>query len=79
MTSAAVVAGGLFHSAADGPLRERFARAGGRSITGAVVVSWRPGAAVVRTTLTGETRELAADTLVIAETAGRRSRTSRTP
>ncbi len=69
VTSAPVVAGGLFHSAADGPLRERFARAGGRSITGSVVVSWRPGAAVVRTTLSGETRELPADTLVIAETA----------
>jgi NADPH-dependent 2,4-dienoyl-CoA reductase/sulfur reductase-like enzyme len=69
VTSAPVVAGGLFHSAADGPLRERFARAGGRSITGSVVVSWRPGAAVVRTTLSGETRDLPADTLVIAETA----------
>lgn len=69
VTSAPVVAGGLFHSAADGPLRERFARAGGRSSTGSVVVSWRPGAAVVRTTLSGETRELPADTLVIAETA----------
>lgn len=69
VTSAPVVAGGLFHSAADGPLRERFARAGGRSITGSVVVSWWPGAAVIRTTLSGETRELPADTLVIAETA----------
>jgi hypothetical protein len=30
LTSAAVVAGGLYHSAADGPLRKRFAEAGGR-------------------------------------------------
>lgn len=69
VTSAPVVAGGLFHSAADGPLRERYGRAGGRSLTGSVVVSWRPGAAVVRTTIGGDTRELPADTLVIAETA----------
>jgi NAD(P)H-nitrite reductase large subunit len=69
VTSAPVVAGGLFHSAADGPLRERFAKAGGRSITSSVVVSWRPGAATIRTTLSGETRDLPADSLVIAETA----------
>ena len=31
LTAAPVVAGGLFHSAADGPLRKRFALAGGRS------------------------------------------------
>ena len=37
VTSAPVVGGGLFHSAADGPLRKRFAVAGGRSITGSVV------------------------------------------
>jgi 2,4-dienoyl-CoA reductase-like NADH-dependent reductase (Old Yellow Enzyme family) len=69
VTSAPVVAGGLFHSAADGPLRERFARAGGRSITGSVALSWRPGVAVIRSAPSGETQELAADTLVIAETA----------
>lgn len=69
VTSAPVVAGGLFHSAADGPLRERFARGGGRSVTGSVVESWRPGAATVRTVLSGETRDLPADSLVVAETA----------
>ena len=43
VTAAAVVAGGLYHSAADGPLRKRFAEAGGRSITSACVLEWRGG------------------------------------
>ena len=68
LTAAPVVAGGLFHSAADGPLRQRFADAGGRSITGSTVLGWRPGAAAVVSTLTGELTKIEADTLVIAET-----------
>ena len=69
VTSAAVVAGGLFHSAADGPLRARYAAAGGRSITGAVVVGWQPGRATLRDQASGNETVLDADTLVIAETA----------
>ena len=53
VTSAAVVAGGLFHSAADVPLRGRYARAGGRMITSAAVVDWRPGSATLESTSTG--------------------------
>ena len=41
ITSAPVVGGGLFHSAADGPLRKRFAVAGGRSISSSVVLGWQ--------------------------------------
>jgi 2,4-dienoyl-CoA reductase-like NADH-dependent reductase (Old Yellow Enzyme family) len=69
VTAAAVVAGGLFHSAADGPLRARYARAGGRSITGSSLLAWRAGAADLRTHATGLATTLDADTLVIAETA----------
>ena len=68
LTAASVVAGGLFHSAADGPLRARFARAGGRSVTGACVLGWHGGIAEVRTIATGERTMIEADTLVIAET-----------
>lgn len=68
VTSAPVVAGGLFHSAADGPLRKRFALAGGRSMTGACVVAWGDGMASIRSTLTGEATTIEADALVIAET-----------
>ena len=68
LTAAAVVAGGLAHSDVDGPLRTRFARAGGRSVTSACVLAWQAGVASVRSTLTGELTDLAADTLVIAET-----------
>ncbi len=67
LTSAPVVAGGLFHSAADVPLRQRYARAGGRSITGATILDWRPGWATIQATMTGVTSEIEADTLVIAE------------
>jgi 2,4-dienoyl-CoA reductase-like NADH-dependent reductase (Old Yellow Enzyme family) len=63
VTSAAVVAGGLSHSAADGPLRARYARAGGHAITGASLLGWRPGLATV-----SGPRDVEADTLVIAET-----------
>ena len=68
VTAAAVVARGLFHSAADGPLRKRYARAGGRSITSACILGWRGGVATVRSTLTGEVTTIPADALVIAET-----------
>jgi 2,4-dienoyl-CoA reductase-like NADH-dependent reductase (Old Yellow Enzyme family) len=68
LTSAAVVAGGLYHSAADGPLRARFADAGGRSVTSACILDWRDGVATVRSTLTGDVSTLQAEALVIAET-----------
>jgi NADPH-dependent 2,4-dienoyl-CoA reductase/sulfur reductase-like enzyme len=68
VSSAAVIGGGLFHSAADGPLRRRFAAAGGVVRPNTVVLGWDGGSASVRDTLTGEDAGLAADTLVIAET-----------
>jgi 2,4-dienoyl-CoA reductase-like NADH-dependent reductase (Old Yellow Enzyme family) len=68
VSSAAVIGGGLFHSAADGPLRRRFAAAGGVLRPNTVVLGWDGGSASVRDTLTGEDAGLAADTLVIAET-----------
>jgi 2,4-dienoyl-CoA reductase-like NADH-dependent reductase (Old Yellow Enzyme family) len=68
VTSAPVVAGGLFHSAADVPLRKRFAMAGGRSVTHAAIVAWGPAGATIESTLTGAVEEVAADSLVIAET-----------
>ena len=69
VTSAAVVGGGLYHSAADGPLRGRFSTAGGTMRPGTVVLSWDGAAASVRSTATGAEEALPADTLVIAETA----------
>ena len=68
LTAAPLVGGGLLHSAADGPLRRRFALAGGRSITAACVLGWADGVASVRSTLTGELSSIGADALVIAET-----------
>ena len=68
LSSAAVVGGGLFHSAADGPLRRRFVGAGGVLRPNTVVLSWDGSAASLRDTLTGALDDLAADTLVIAET-----------
>ena len=68
LTAAPVIAGGLFHSAADGPLRRRFAAAGGRSITSACVLGWRDGVAHLRSLLAGELSAIPADALVIAET-----------
>jgi 2,4-dienoyl-CoA reductase-like NADH-dependent reductase (Old Yellow Enzyme family) len=68
VTAAPVVAGGLYHSAADGPLRKRFAAAGGRSVTSACVLGWGDGGASIRSTLTGELAAVEADALVIAET-----------
>jgi hypothetical protein len=67
-TSAAVVAGGLFHSAADAPARRRFARAGGRMWPSTVVVSFDGARAGVRDALTGEERSEPVDWLVVAET-----------
>ena len=69
VTSAAVVGGGLYHSAADGPLRARFSAAGGTMRPGTVVLSWDGAVASVRSTVTGAEEALPADTLVIAETA----------
>jgi 2,4-dienoyl-CoA reductase-like NADH-dependent reductase (Old Yellow Enzyme family) len=68
LTAAPVVGGGLAHSAADGPMRKRFARAGGTSMTSAAVLGWQDGVAAVVSTLTGELTKLDADALVIAET-----------
>ncbi len=68
VTSAAVVGGGLVHSAVDGPLRKRFAAAGGAMVPSTLVLGWRAGEARLRSTLTGAERTLAADTLVVAET-----------
>jgi hypothetical protein len=68
VTAAAAVGAGLAHSAVDGPLRKRFARAGGRSLTATAVTGWHDGVATLVSTLTGERSELAADALVIAET-----------
>ena len=67
-TSAAAVATGLFHSAADGPARQRFARAGGRTSPHTAVTAWAPGRASLRSTLTGEETTRAFDWLVVAET-----------
>ncbi len=68
VSSASVIGGGLAHSAADGPLRRRFVRAGGEMRPDTVVLGWDGVAARVRSTLTGREARLTADTLVIAET-----------
>ena len=68
VSSAPVIGGGLYHSAADGPLRRRFTAARGVMRPNTVVLSWDGEAAVVRDTLTNTERRLDADTLVIAET-----------
>jgi hypothetical protein len=68
LTAAPAAAAGLFHSAADGPARRRFARGGGEVLAQHVVCSWAPGAALVRSTLTDVEQTLAADWLVVAET-----------
>src|SRR5688572_15360780 len=68
ITSAAVVGGGLFHSAADVPLRARFTAAGGAMRPSTVVLAWDDDGATTRSTLTGAIERLAADTLVVAET-----------
>jgi hypothetical protein len=70
-TSQPVVAGGLYHSAADVPARTRFATGGGRMTPHTVVAEWRPlqQQALVRNTLTGQSDIIAADWLVVAEVA----------
>ncbi|MET0489647.1 MAG: FAD-dependent oxidoreductase, partial [Acidimicrobiales bacterium] len=68
VTSAPAAATGLFHSAADGPTRARFARAGGETIPHTVVLSWDPACTVLRSTLTGAEHRLSFDWLVVAET-----------
>lgn len=68
VTSAASAAAGLFHSAADGPARWRFAQAGGEVVTSTVVLAWADGGAVLRSTLTGAEDHRPADWLVVAET-----------
>ncbi len=68
LTASPVVARGLFHSAVDGPLRKRYATAGGRSMTSVCVLGWRDGVALVSSTLTGELTKVDADSLIIAET-----------
>ncbi|HEY4333799.1 MAG TPA: FAD-dependent oxidoreductase, partial [Ilumatobacteraceae bacterium] len=68
-TSAAVVGGGLFHSAADVPARQRFARAGGEMRPNTVVTRWDGGEASLCSTLTGAVSTESFDWLVLAETA----------
>jgi 2,4-dienoyl-CoA reductase-like NADH-dependent reductase (Old Yellow Enzyme family)/thioredoxin reductase len=69
VTAAPVIAGGLAHSAADGPLRRRFVTAGGTALPNVVVERWEDGFARLRFMLDGTTFDLPADALVIAETA----------
>jgi pyruvate/2-oxoglutarate dehydrogenase complex dihydrolipoamide dehydrogenase (E3) component len=76
LTSAAAVAPGLFHSAADVPARRRFARAGGETATHAVLLSWEHGTARLRSTLTDDERDSSFDWLVVAETPSPRSELS---
>jgi 2,4-dienoyl-CoA reductase-like NADH-dependent reductase (Old Yellow Enzyme family) len=68
-TSAAVVGGGLFHSAADVPARKRFATGGGTMLPHTVVDGWTGTSAALRSTLTGAVAHGDFDWLVIAETA----------
>ena len=68
VTSAPTVGAGLFHSAADVPLRRRFATAGGTMRSDSVVLRWDGTQVAVRSTLTGAEESIPADTLVIAET-----------
>jgi 2,4-dienoyl-CoA reductase-like NADH-dependent reductase (Old Yellow Enzyme family)/thioredoxin reductase len=68
VTSAPTAGAGLFHSAADVPLRRRFAAAGGRMRPDSVVLRWDGDQVAVRSTLTGAEESIPADTLVIAET-----------
>jgi 2,4-dienoyl-CoA reductase-like NADH-dependent reductase (Old Yellow Enzyme family) len=68
VTASPVVARGLFHSAADAPLRKRFAEAGGHSVTSTCLLGWKDGVALALSTLTNELTKMDADALVIAET-----------
>jgi 2,4-dienoyl-CoA reductase-like NADH-dependent reductase (Old Yellow Enzyme family) len=69
VTAAPAIAGGLAHSAADGPLRRRFVAAGGTALPNVVVDGWHDGSARLRFMLDGSSIDLEADALVIAETA----------
>jgi 2,4-dienoyl-CoA reductase-like NADH-dependent reductase (Old Yellow Enzyme family) len=69
VTSAPVIAAGLAHSAADGPLRRRFMAAGGTALLNVVIDRWTGDHAQLRFLLDDTSFELAADALVIAETA----------
>ncbi|MCU1387454.1 MAG: oxidoreductase [Ilumatobacteraceae bacterium] len=68
VTSAPTVAGGLFHSAADVPARQRFARAGGIMQPFTVVIGWTADGATLGSTLTGTSSLEPFDWLVVAET-----------
>jgi 2,4-dienoyl-CoA reductase-like NADH-dependent reductase (Old Yellow Enzyme family)/thioredoxin reductase len=68
LTSAPAVALGLVHSAADIPLRQRFAKAGGEVLVSSTVHSFAHGVVEVRCVLTGNERSVLVDWLVAAET-----------
>jgi len=68
VTAAATAGAALAHSAVDGLLRGRFARAGGVTVPSTVVTGWSPQGAGLRSLLTGQESSLAAQLLVIAET-----------
>ncbi len=65
-TAAPLVAGGLAMADADGPLRSRYARASGESLTSTVVLDWNGGRAQLQSTLTGKEWERQFDALVVA-------------
>ncbi|MFL5676431.1 MAG: oxidoreductase, partial [Chloroflexota bacterium] len=69
LTSAPVIAGGLMHSAADGPLRRRYLAAGGTALPNVVVEAWTGDGARLRFLQDATSFDLEADGLVIAETA----------
>ena len=69
VTAAAAAGAALAHSAVDGLLRGRFARAGGVTVPSTVVTRWSSDGARLRSLLTGQESTVAAPTLVIAETA----------
>ncbi len=69
VTSAPVIASGLFHSAADTPARKRFATEGGEMRPFTVVDEWTSAGARCHSTLTGQVETIGADWLVVAETA----------
>ena len=69
VTAAPIIAAGLAHSAADGPLRRRYADAGGVALPSTVIDAWGDGRAWLHSVLDGSRSELEADALVIAETA----------
>jgi hypothetical protein len=73
VTAAPTVAAGLFHSAADEPARQRFARAGGELAPHRVALGWADGGLDLRSTLTGAEERRPFDWLVLAETARART------